>query len=1648
MEKHNFRHVAITLFGILVFVIVLYLSVNSKATMWVQADSGNISSVTWYRADNIEWDTNYLWPFNQKGSHKGYEEIRTSSSPLYIQFTPANAVNLKGVILGIYLPWDSTDYSDRTVTVELQESTDGGSTWSTVRSKTIAIPDDLPMPPVKQKGKYMVDFRFDTSYPLNTANSYRFRIYRTGGSGIWLQLSKDTSWSSWHSDVSDYAFRIIYSNTTGTPTDSDVFVITDELVIDQDWTVGYVTIPTSPSKDRLNSYNNKGSLWIASTGRLYIPSSITSDITVEVKGRMYISAGDRVAWQIGDSEENPIPGDKTVNWFFNCEGTSRRAGIYAYYSSWMKIEHYGSPIEKWYAILKYDASAGSNQIVVEGDVTDEWQVGDKIRVGGGRYSSTRHYNDWQRDHTYYEIASLSYDAVNNETTITLTSNLAYIHEAGGRVLLIRRNVNIYGDSISTTSNRAETYIYWFRWWKSYWVRFAYMRYPIYIDWFNPKIRLSDYPHNDVLKGVLIDNCYYTYLRNRRGGQLEKIATCDSRSSGWSWGEGAIIFYKCRDMSATDVVGLNQYFTIQISQSGSIDVSNFWCQANYPLYLYLASNSKIHDGVVFNSRYIAYLVGSSDNEFYNITAKNIYYDSNDLPTETSLQGCFYYAGDIISQNNYIHDIIIENAFSIITIDIDDGCTDWYHNITYSNITIDIQDIYRNDWLDQTRIRITSRNGIEYNDWIIYKYGEVHRTGNYTNSEDTTYRTEGGGNFALRLEPKISGEPFSDYKIRLTDVQAGKPVQYVGYIYVNRSYFEDATDYELPQIYIEGLGIDYNEEPTAKWTFPSEDYAEQWIPFAIVGTAKDDGAPYAVIKIKSDGDYPYVYIDDDMAIWTGQIDYRGQEIWLNGQPSTPPAEFPYIVPYDIWNQPVGVLKETGTIGRLITENSKMISPRFKLQQVNTTIPIIFALEAENPYVVKINIYKLPSATKVVDNQTMVKLGSTRYYYYEWFADEIGDFLIECNVPDLFVKDSMVITVLSEDEWWATNATVQYIKSKIDNEIIPKLNNIDLNITTTINLIRQINSTVNYINATLISKWGSLTAQDLYNLEQQTNQIADYINSTRWGSHVFADVMNKWGSYTASSLYTVSDQARQIADYINSTRWASYYAQDLYDISNQAKQIADYINTTRWDTLTANDLYSISNDIKTLCIEINSTTHQTYDTLISKWGSYSAEQIYNLINETKQITDYINGTRWATHTANELYNLLIQVKAISNYINTSRWQGYNASYFDNIQNQIKDILEYINNSRWNSINATMLYNLADNIENIVLHINQTTLNINTTVSNITPPFRVELTNFGELLAGKTYYAQITVFDRDGKMIDADSAPLISLYDANGNLIVYNAPMTHEETGRYSYSYATSSSQPAGQWMTIVRTTLYNHTVINIDYWELESNPPEVKIKVIDNTITDIKAKISITNEGGTAQEYTYYYWITPRIDGDFTDPDTIDVGSASKLINPGDTFTTTITLTLTQTGVFYFKVRVYYGTEYSSALEQFVAKQPSAPSGAGFMGGGISVSTKTVTIQMNVMSAHLTIYDERNNPIFSQDVVNGQKIKLPVGTYRFVFTADGYKSYQVTINLRKDMVVMAKLEKITEIPWIPIILIILIALIIALAINNKVKKHKNYL
>lgn len=362
--------------------------------------------------------------------------------------------------------------------------------------------------------------------------------------------------------------------------------------------------------------------------------------------------------------------------------------------------------------------------------------------------------------------------------------------------------------------------------------------------------------------------------------------------------------------------------------------------------------------------------------------------------------------------------------------------------------------------------------------------------------------------------------------------------------------------------------------------------------------------------------------------------------------------------------------------------------------------------------------------------------------------------------------------------------------------------------------------------------------------------------------------------------------------------------------------------------------------------------------------------------------------------LYGYVREIYNMTLYLNNTIWGGH-------VSSEIIEVLEFINDTRWGFFNASDIYTIADGIEDVVLYINSTTV-------SAAARFEVRLTDFGEINPGDDYLAQITVFDSDGTMMDADIVPRITLYDSAGNTVINDAAMMWISTGQYGYSYTTAGGQPSGQWTTVVRTIVRGNTVRNVEYWELESNPPEVTVAVVDRCIPIIEGKISITNEGTGDQEYCYYWWVTPRSDGDYVDADTVDSGSASKLVHPLEKFETTKTLVVSTVGVYWFKVRVYYGTEWSAAVARFEAAMCG-----GVGGGGIAAKRAKLRIVVldqkgeQLRGVSVAVYDDGR--LIGTEITNETGVVLfsiPVGlTIRLVAIKEGYEDVEMTLSLVSD-------------------------------------------
>lgn len=199
-----------------------------------------------------------------------------------------------------------------------------------------------------------------------------------------------------------------------------------------------------------------------------------------------------------------------------------------------------------------------------------------------------------------------------------------------------------------------------------------------------------------------------------------------------------------------------------------------------------------------------------------------------------------------------------------------------------------------------------------------------------------------------------------------------------------------------------------------------------------------------------------------------------------------------------------------------------------------------------------------------------------------------------------------------------------------------------------------------------------------------------------------------------------------------------------------------------------------------------------------------------------------------------------------------------------------------------------------------------------------RVTLTHFPVLYTDNDYKAK-AVLEVNGLPVDADSIPTLSIYYPNGTLYA-EGNMTNENTGIYGYQFTVTELDALGIWLTEVNIT-YNSNLLNrYDYWELQSNPTQLEVRVDSRCDDEVCAEISITNEGTAPYEYVYYYWITDDPNAAYNSTNTTDRGHASKLINPGDTYIIEKCLTHPDTETtHYFKAMTYFG-EYAYAMDSY--------------------------------------------------------------------------------------------------------------------------------
>lgn len=189
-------------------------------------------------------------------------------------------------------------------------------------------------------------------------------------------------------------------------------------------------------------------------------------------------------------------------------------------------------------------------------------------------------------------------------------------------------------------------------------------------------------------------------------------------------------------------------------------------------------------------------------------------------------------------------------------------------------------------------------------------------------------------------------------------------------------------------------------------------------------------------------------------------------------------------------------------------------------------------------------------------------------------------------------------------------------------------------------------------------------------------------------------------------------------------------------------------------------------------------------------------------------------------------------------------------------------------------------------------------------------------------TYRTTVTLRDFESAAVNAYGVPEITIYDAERSIAITD-DMTAEGTGVYSFEYDIPPGAIGGTWESRVAINPDGQgDVVLADIWALSGSPAEVVISDIsDNEIPSIVAEVTITNEGGSAQEYNYT-WCVVDNESDGCDDAPIYTASAAKLLAADESYDVDLEAIVSTAGTYWFKIVVDYVSGTSGASLQFDA------------------------------------------------------------------------------------------------------------------------------
>lgn len=880
----------------------------------VQKSAGNLSSLI---ASNEFYAT--VASLKKMPTTAAWATINNSGSPIYINFTPTAAQNFKGIILQLYNgQGDGSTVRQRNIVVELQENSGG---WITRISKTLNTDDVIP-DNTWSRIMGIVDFRFASTYALTAAAAtWRLKIYHDGtGSGtFYLQRSENSG--------DDNIFHIVYSDTTASLTSSDVLVLTDKITMDQNLTLEKVDAQSGSqngNSTRSRYYSIYGCTPNTTDGtvpQIYAPSSVAGDYTLSMKGCFYVSSY-QVGLLVGEDGNNPIPAARTFTVDFNDVSSTNQAGFKAsgistYYGKQAGIELWGTiPTTKWTTLAANAASAQAD-IVVDSDVTSDWNNNDWLEISGAQYTSGQMYRDYCYNE-YRQIQSMSYAAGPDETTITLTANLDYNHyvQTSMSVYVCNTARNIVWKGKDGAWNQ-ESYTD---------IRGGYIKaqgvriedvYETFISYNLTKDRSAS---QKAAAKTSFDGCHFhdvgypVYLSRDQMASEIKGCACSSSVTGTSLTNYEVYLTSSKDVTIDgNVFAARSYAGVYMTSGYGHTITNnhFGCQYGVMAYLSVAGLT-VNGNEFLRCRCAFYLSGVGSMNGNGNKFRKCYYNGNyGAATETN-HGCYFFN----SPNGavYTEDDDADDCHSFVCGVADSGIVHAIKNATLgSTWTDDVVSeagaTYRSGWLPETEVKFEDYDITNGDCRAWFTNGYIRSTG--TGLADTTGRTTGAGMKAWRFEPYWINQPL-EMELAAPVGVANEPITITVYVKLNHLNYA-AGVYVAPKLEISGLGM------TGNTLSASADVTTTgWQLLVVSGTPTSVGQINIKLSTETDasGSDSYVYWDDMYVSYQTPVDLGTLDHVYHGLPISPPVSV-VMTARNIWAEQMSDNRITGSIGEAIRD-----------------------------------------------------------------------------------------------------------------------------------------------------------------------------------------------------------------------------------------------------------------------------------------------------------------------------------------------------------------------------------------------------------------------------------------------------------------------------------------------------------------------------------------------------------------------------------------------------------------------------------------------------------------------------------------------------------------------------------------------------------